>query len=150
MSSPVPALSHVEAVVATHLAQLRPAQQRGLALWVVALLVARSGCERAILTALAPVGFAEHALRARLREWLYDGADRAAPCATACDGAGRDELLCSRAAVGAGLVGRSRPAPGHRYHHLARALGGPEHQRALSGCGHPGRVVRGAVRGTGQ
>jgi Transposase DDE domain len=85
MSSPVPALSHVEAVVATHLAQLRPAQQRGLALWVVALLLARSGCERAILTALAPVGFAEHALRARLREWLYDGADRAAPCATALD-----------------------------------------------------------------
>ena len=85
MSSPVPALSHVEAVVATHLAQLRPAQQRGLALWVVALLLARSGCERAILTALAPVGFAEHALRARLREWLYDGADRAAPCATALE-----------------------------------------------------------------
>jgi hypothetical protein len=85
MSSPVPALSHVEAVVATHLSQLRPAQQRGLALWVVALLLARSGCERAILTALAPVGFAEHALRARRREWLYDGADRAAPCATALD-----------------------------------------------------------------
>jgi hypothetical protein len=85
MSSPVPALSHVEAVVATHLAPLRPAQQRGLALWVVALLLAGSCCERAILTALAPLGFAEHALRARLREWLYDGADRAAPCATALD-----------------------------------------------------------------
>jgi hypothetical protein len=83
--NPVPALSHVEAVVATHLSPLRPAQQRGLALWVVALLLTGSGCERAILTAMAPLGFAEHALRARLREWLYDGADRAAPCGTQLD-----------------------------------------------------------------
>jgi len=82
---PVPALSHVEALVQTHLPALRPAQHGGLALWVVALLVAKSGCERTILTAMAPLGWAEHALRARLREWLYDGAERAAPCATSLD-----------------------------------------------------------------
>ena len=83
--NPVPALSHVEALVQTHLPALRPAQHGGLALWVVALLVAKSGCERTILTAMAPLGWAEHALRARLREWLYDGAERAAPCATSLD-----------------------------------------------------------------
>jgi hypothetical protein len=82
---PVPALSHVEDVVATFLPRLRPAERGGLALWVVGLLIAQSGCERAILTAMAPLGFAEHALRARLREWLYDGVDRAAPCATSLD-----------------------------------------------------------------
>jgi hypothetical protein len=82
---PVPALSHVEALVATFLPPLRRAERGGLARWVVGLLIAQSGCERAILTALAPLGFAEHALRARLREWLYDGGDRAAPCRTSLD-----------------------------------------------------------------
>lgn len=85
MAVPVPALSHVEEVVETVLPRLRPAERGGLALWVVGLLIAQSGCERAILTAMAPLGFAEHALRARLREWLYDGVDRAAPCATSLD-----------------------------------------------------------------
>jgi hypothetical protein len=85
MRHPVPAVSHVEQVLETFQPQLRRAERSGLALWVVALLLAGSCCERAILTALAPLGYAEHALRARLREWLYDGADRAAPCATALD-----------------------------------------------------------------
>jgi hypothetical protein len=85
VANPVPAVSHVAAVVETFLPLLRRAARSGLALWVVALLIAQSGCERAILTAMAPLGFAEHALRARLREWLYDGADRAAPCATRLD-----------------------------------------------------------------
>lgn len=85
MRNPVPVLSHVEDLAQTFLPQLRPAQQGGLALWVVALLIAQSGCERAILTALAPLGYAEHALRARPREWLCDGADRAAPWATSLD-----------------------------------------------------------------
>jgi len=83
--NPVPAVSHVEALAATFLPHLRRAERGGLALWVVSLLVAQSGCERAILTAMAPLGYAAHALRARLREWLADGADRAAPCATRLD-----------------------------------------------------------------
>ena len=82
MRNPVPAVSHVEDLVALHLPDLRPAQRGGLAQWVVGLLVAESCCERAILTAMAPLGYASHALRARLREFLCDGADRAAPCAT--------------------------------------------------------------------
>jgi hypothetical protein len=80
--NPVPAVSHVEELAATFLPQLRRAERAGLALWVVSLLVAESCCERTILTKMAPLGYATHALRARLREWLYAGADRAAPCAT--------------------------------------------------------------------
>jgi hypothetical protein len=80
--NPVPAVSHVEELVETFLPALRRAERGGLALWVVALLVAESCCERTILTKMAPLGYATHALRARLREWLYAGADRAAPCGT--------------------------------------------------------------------
>jgi hypothetical protein len=83
--NPVPAVSHVQDLAETYLPHLRPAERRGLALWVVALLVATSCCERTILTAMAPLGYATHALRARLREWLYDGADRATPCRTSLD-----------------------------------------------------------------
>ena len=85
MRNPVPAVSHVEALAEAFLPHLRPAERGGLALWVVSLLVAESCCERTILTKMAPLGYAAHALRARLREWLCDGADRAAPCATSLD-----------------------------------------------------------------
>ena len=60
---------------------LRPAQRRGLAWWVIGTVWAHSACQSAVVTALVVWGSA-HALRQRLREWLYDGADRAAPCAT--------------------------------------------------------------------
>lgn len=85
MSHPVPAVSHVAELTETYLAHLRPAQQRGLALWVAGLLAAESGCEQAILNRLETLGLPAHATRASLREWLYDGADRAAPCATRLD-----------------------------------------------------------------
>jgi hypothetical protein len=80
--NPVPAVSPVQALTETYLPQLRPAQQRGLAEWVSGVLDAQSGCEQAILTTLDPLGGDTHARRARLREFLCDGADRAAPCAT--------------------------------------------------------------------
>jgi hypothetical protein len=83
--SPRPAVSHVQTLSETFLPQLRPAQQRGLAEWVAGVLDAQSGCEAAILAAVAPLGREAHALRARLREFLCDGADRAAPCATSLD-----------------------------------------------------------------
>ena len=66
----------------TFLPHLRPAQQRGLAEWVAGLLAAKNGCEGAVLSALEQEGLPGPATRARLREWLYDGADRAAPCGT--------------------------------------------------------------------
>lgn len=85
MPNPAPAVSHVRALTEQFLPQLRPAQQRGLAEWVAGVLDAQSGCEAAVLAAVAPVGRETHALRARLREVLADGADRAAPCAVSLE-----------------------------------------------------------------
>lgn len=67
--------------IAERFPALRPAQQRGLALWVYGAILAGSACQHAVLTALTVVG-SWHALRQLLREWLYDGADKAAPCTT--------------------------------------------------------------------
>src|SRR5262249_12680909 len=67
--------------IAVHFPQLRPAQHRGLALWVYGTILAQSACQNAVVTAWMAVGQC-HALRQRLREWLYDGADKAAPCQT--------------------------------------------------------------------
>jgi Transposase DDE domain len=78
---PVPAVSHVQELTETYLPALRPAQHRGLAEWVAGVVAAGSGCEAAILSALAPLGVEPQALRSRLREFVYDGAERAAPCA---------------------------------------------------------------------
>ena len=67
--------------IAVHLSDLRRAQCRGLALWVYGTLLAQSACQNAVLTALLTRG-AWHTVRQRLREWLYNGADKAAPCRT--------------------------------------------------------------------
>lgn len=73
--------------IATHLPALRPAQARGLALWVYGAVLAGSACQAAVLRALALAcgRRAAHALRQDLREWLRDGAEKAAPCATEVD-----------------------------------------------------------------
>lgn len=70
--------------IATHMAPLRPAQGNGLALWVYGAIVAGSACQSAVVTALQPLG-GHHALRQRLREWSYDGADRVVPSAVSLD-----------------------------------------------------------------
>ena len=67
--------------IAQYFPDLRPAQQRGLTLWVYGTILARSACQNAVITALLALG-AWYSLRQYLREWLYDGRDRAAPCAT--------------------------------------------------------------------
>ena len=85
MRVPAPAVSHVQTLTETYLPHLRPAQQRGVAEWVTGVLEAKSGCEAAVLSALAPLGLPEHATRARLREVLCAGEDRAAPCAVEVD-----------------------------------------------------------------
>jgi Transposase DDE domain len=72
----------VESLLTEHLPELRPAHRRGLALWVLGTILAGSACQSAVLAALAPLGYARHALRQRLREWTYAGPERAAPCAT--------------------------------------------------------------------
>ena len=69
----------LEAAITTHLPPLRPAQRRGLALWVSGALPAHSACQHAVTAALEAYG-PWHAVRQRLRAWCYDGADKAAPC----------------------------------------------------------------------
>jgi hypothetical protein len=75
----------VRSLTEPYLPSLRPAQQRGVAEWVAGLLAAESGCEQAVLAELVTQGLPVHATRARLREFLCDGADRATPCATSLD-----------------------------------------------------------------
>ena len=74
-------LYQMESVMAQRFPSLRPAQQRGLALWVYGTILAQSACQSAVITAVL---FLDdwNTLRQRLREWLYDGADKAAPCRT--------------------------------------------------------------------
>ncbi|MBI4297138.1 MAG: transposase [Chloroflexi bacterium] len=74
----------MEQAIAQHLPELRPAQQRGLTLWVYGAILAQSACQNAVIAALLAVG-PWHSLRQHLREWLYDGQDKAAPCQTQLD-----------------------------------------------------------------
>jgi hypothetical protein len=54
-----------------------------LAHWVYGTIRAQSACQNAVIAALLPVcGGSFGSLRQSLREWLYDGADKAAPCHT--------------------------------------------------------------------
>jgi Transposase DDE domain len=71
-------------VVAERFPNLRPAQQGGLALWVYGTVLAGSACQNAVVAALLVLGKWD-ALRQHLREWLYDGQDKAAPCQTEID-----------------------------------------------------------------
>ena len=62
---------------------LLPSQRRGLVLWVYGTVLARSACQTMVTAALMPVcQRGVHTVRQYLREWLYDGGDKAAPCGT--------------------------------------------------------------------
>lgn len=74
----------MEQVIAEHFPQLRASQQKGLALWVYGTILAGSACQNAVIAALLILGTV-HAVRQSVREWLYDGADKAAPCQTQVD-----------------------------------------------------------------
>lgn len=76
-----PVLYQLQRTLSQQFPSLRPAQHRGLALWVYGAILAHSACQSAVLAALLPLG-TYAALRQTLREWLYDGADKAAPCQT--------------------------------------------------------------------
>ena len=58
---------------------LRPAQLRGLALWVYGAVLAQSACQTAVVSALLAVGGFPPG-RQYLREGWYDGGEKAAPC----------------------------------------------------------------------
>jgi len=72
-------LMQMEREIVKYFPQLRPAHQRGLALWVYGTIVAKSACQTAVVLAIQTLGH-WHALRQRVREWLYDGSDKAAAC----------------------------------------------------------------------
>lgn len=74
-------------IIDTHFSScLLPAQRRCLASWVYGTVRAGSAGQNRVIAALVPACPATvHALRQYLREWLYDGQDKAAPCHTQVD-----------------------------------------------------------------
>ena len=69
----------MQQVIETHLPHLSRPQFTGLVLWVCGAVLAGSACQNAVASALSPWGRWNN-LRQYLREWLYDGSDRARPC----------------------------------------------------------------------
>ena len=57
---------------------LSEAQTKGFVLWALGTITAQSGCQTAVASNLSFMG-GFSAARQRLREWLYDGADRSTP-----------------------------------------------------------------------
>ena len=74
----------MQQTITQYFPDLRAAEQRGLTLWVYGTILARSACQSAVVAALLALGN-WYSLRQYLREWLYDGRDRVAPCATQLD-----------------------------------------------------------------
>ena len=74
----------MQQIIETHLPHLSQPQLTGLALWVCGAILAGSACQNAVASALSPWG-RWNSLRQYLREWLYDGSDRARPCQTQLD-----------------------------------------------------------------
>ena len=74
----------VQQVIETHLPHLTQSQLTGLAWWVCGTILAGSACQNAVASALSTRGNWNN-LRKYLREWLYDGGDRARPCKAELD-----------------------------------------------------------------
>ena len=74
----------MQQVIETHLPLLSRSQLVGLVLWVCGTIQAGSACQNAVAVALSTKGNWDN-LRQRLREWLYDGGDRAGPGKTELD-----------------------------------------------------------------
>ena len=74
----------IQQTIETHLPHLSQPQLAGLVLWVCGAILAGSACQNAVASALSPWRSWNN-LRQCLREWLYDGSDRARPCKTQLD-----------------------------------------------------------------
>ncbi len=74
----------MQKTIETHLPHLSQPQLTGLALWVCGAFLAGSACQNAVASTLSPWSN-WYNLRQYLREWLYDGSDRARPCQTELD-----------------------------------------------------------------
>ncbi len=71
-------------IIEQHMPHLRPSQTTGLILWVYGTILARSSCQNAVAVALVIVG-SYNSMRQYVREWLYDGRDRAKLCRVQLD-----------------------------------------------------------------
>jgi hypothetical protein len=71
----------IEDTIATHLPALTEAQRGGLTMWVYGTILAGSACQNAVITALCTMERELGTMRQYLRQWLYDGTDKAVPCA---------------------------------------------------------------------
>ena len=76
-----PNVTRCSQTIQHHMPHLRESQRKGLALWVYGAILAGSGCQNAVATALSFVA-SFNTMRQYLREWLYDGAKRSNPCTT--------------------------------------------------------------------
>ena len=74
----------IRQTIETHLPHLSQPQLTGLARWVCGTVWAGSACQNAVAAALSTWGSWNNR-RQYLREWLYDGSDRARPCRTELD-----------------------------------------------------------------
>ena len=70
--------------IETHLPHHSQSQLTGLVPWVCGAILAGSACQNAVASALSPWG-RWNSRRQYLREWLYDGSERARPCQTELD-----------------------------------------------------------------
>jgi hypothetical protein len=70
--------------IRAHLPALGSTQQEGLAWWVYGVSEAKTGCESRVVAALEDFAPFD-TIRQHLREWLRDGSDKVAPCATQVD-----------------------------------------------------------------
>jgi hypothetical protein len=75
----------IEQTLTERFPALRAAQIGGLAVWVHGTIAAGSACQSAVVAAWLAEDVKEPAIRQYLREVLYDGADRAAPCTVHLD-----------------------------------------------------------------
>ena len=143
----------MQQVIETHLPHLTQSQLTGLVLWVCGAILAGSACQNAVASALSTRGN-WNSLRQYLREWLYDGGDRARPCQTELD-----VSLCFAPLLRWVLVwwrsGRlaldvdptAQRRPNHRHRHQ-RGLPGLRHSRLAHPPGHSARVLDGPHGGT--
>ena len=67
-----------------YMPHLRGSQLKGLVLWVYGIIMAQSGCQNAVAAELSFIGNF-NSIRQYLREWLYNGQDRANPCGVQLD-----------------------------------------------------------------
>ena len=79
-----PECYQMQQIIEQQMPHLRRSQITGLVLWVYGTILASSSCQNAVAGALVVVG-SYNSMRQYLREWLYDGCDRAKPCRVQLD-----------------------------------------------------------------